>query len=155
MDGDSASLAELCAFVSALAHHPINQEIAITGAVDQFGRVQAVGGINEKIEGFYKICAHRGLTGNQEVLLPKTNRQSLCLNADVAEAIEAGRFHIWAVENVEEALPIVTGLAFKEKTNENEETLLDKISERILALTEGDDSHVSFFQRLKTWLNFD
>ncbi len=66
--------------MSALSSQPINQQIAVTGAVDQFGRVQAVGGINEKVEGFYKVCVHRGLTGNQGVILPKTNLSNLCLN---------------------------------------------------------------------------
>lgn len=88
VDGDSASLAELCALVSALSEYPINQQIAVTGAVDQFGRVQAVGGLNEKIEGFFQICNHRGLTGHQGVVLPKTNLKHLSLHHDVVEAIK-------------------------------------------------------------------
>ncbi|MEF1291754.1 Lon protease family protein, partial [Vibrio sp. M260118] len=83
VDGDSATLAELCSFVSALSEYPINQQIAVTGAVDQFGRVQAVGGLNEKIEGFYHVCKLQGLTGEQGVILPKSNLIHLSLNKDV------------------------------------------------------------------------
>lgn len=113
VDGDSASLAELCAFVSALSLQPLKQSIAITGAVDQFGRVQAVGGINEKIEGFYHICAHRGLTGTQGVILPKSNLRALCLSQDVMDAMKEGQFHLWAVENVDEVFPLITDLHFR------------------------------------------
>ncbi|NVO98988.1 Lon protease family protein, partial [Photobacterium damselae subsp. damselae] len=130
VDGDSASLAELCALVSALSVQPINQEIAVTGAVDQFGRVQAVGGVNEKIEGFYKVCVHRGLTGNQGVILPKTNLSSLCLNDEVIEAIKSGQFHIWTVENVDEAIPRLMGQTFRGKEDDTD-TILAKIAERI------------------------
>ncbi len=155
VDGDSASLAELCAFISALAQHPINQEVAMTGSVDQFGRVQAVSGINEKIEGFYYICAHRGLTGNQGVIIPKSNLQSLCLNQETAMAIENKQFHIWAVENVEEVFPLVAGLPFENKSEEENDSLLSKIAERTEAILNGDSDHISLFQRLKSWLNLD
>ncbi|OOF25737.1 AAA family ATPase [Salinivibrio sp. IB872] len=150
VDGDSASLAELCAFVSALSLQPINQAIAITGAVDQFGRVQAVGGINEKIEGYYQVCAHRGLTGQQGIVLPKTNLSSLCLRQDVVDAIKAGQFHIWAVDDVEQALPIVTGLPF---SGDEGETLLGKISDRIDHFHNGEKQTCNtLFSRLKNWL---
>ncbi|WP_028025601.1 AAA family ATPase [Enterovibrio calviensis] len=150
VDGDSASLAELCAFVSALAQQPINQSIAITGAVDQFGRVQAVGGINEKIEGFYHICEHRGLSGEQGVILPMTNLNALCLSKDVTEAIRDGKFHIWAVENVEEAFPLITGMPFSgEEGDEETETLLDKIALRIDMFHHGEHRHISLINRLK------
>lgn len=155
VDGDSASLAELCAFVSALSQTPINQSIAITGAVDQFGRVQAVGGINEKIEGFYHICEHRGLTGSQGVILPKTNLNALCLSKDVTEAIKAGNFHIWAVEHVEDAFPLITGLPFSgdEKQQDETETLLGKIAHRIDVFHHGEQRHTSLINKLKHWLN--
>lgn len=153
VDGDSASLAELCAFVSALSLQPINQSIAITGAVDQFGRVQAVGGINEKIEGFYNICEHRGLTGSQGVILPKTNLNALCLNKDVTDAIRDGNFHIWAVEHVEEAFPLITGLPFSGDEETETETLLDKIAQRIDTFHHGEHRHTSLINRLKNWLN--
>lgn len=153
VDGDSASLAELCAFVSALSLQPINQSIAITGAVDQFGRVQAVGGINEKIEGFYNICEHRGLTGSQGVILPKTNLNALCLNKDVTDAIRDGNFHIWAVEHVEEAFPLITGLPFSGDEETETDTLLDKIAQRIDTFHHGEHRHTSLINRLKNWLN--
>ncbi|WP_062706509.1 AAA family ATPase [Grimontia marina] len=156
VDGDSASLAELCAFVSALSQTPINQSIAITGAVDQFGRVQAVGGINEKIEGFYHICEHRGLTGDQGVILPKTNLNALCLSKEVTEAIRDGNFHIWAVEHVEEAFPLITGLPFsgdeEEENGVETETLLGKIAQRIDVFHHGETRHTSLINKLKNWL---
>ncbi|MGF1732312.1 AAA family ATPase [Photobacterium kasasachensis] len=151
VDGDSASLAELCSLVSALAIQPINQQIAVTGAVDQFGRVQAVGGINEKIEGFYKVCAFRGLTGKQGVILPKTNQSNLCLNDEVIEAIKEGKFHLWTVESVDEALPLLTGKAFRGEEDDSE-TLLAKIAQRIDHFHHGDlDSEVSWLARIRNW----
>lgn len=166
VDGDSASLAELCAFISALAQQPIKQSIAITGAVDQFGRVQAVGGINEKIEGFYSICAYRGLTGQQGVILPKANLSSLCLSETVAKAIKEQQFHLWAVEDVEEVFPLITGLPLKAevvKTDEQEEKeddessnteqtyLLGKIAKRIDNFHMLEEDHIPFLSRLKSW----
>ena len=153
VDGDSASLAELCAFVSALSFQPINQEIAVTGAVDQFGRVQAVGGINQKIEGFYKVCVHRGLTGNQGVILPHTNLSSLCLNDEVIEAIKAKQFHIWAVNNVDEAIPRLTNKAFRSE-NEDDETILSLIEERIDYFHHGDLSdQIGIMNRLRLMIS--
>jgi Lon-like ATP-dependent protease len=128
VDGDSASLAELSALVSALSEIPINQEIAVTGAVDQFGRVQAVGGLNEKIEGFYYVCAHQGFTGEQGVIIPRSNLRHLALHNDVLQSIKQGQFHIWAVDNVEEALPLLMGTPFK---HEEQESILEKIATRI------------------------
>ncbi|WP_036800678.1 AAA family ATPase [Photobacterium marinum] len=151
VDGDSASLAELCSLVSALAIQPINQQIAVTGAVDQFGRVQAVGGINEKIEGFYKVCAYRGLTGKQGVILPKTNLSNLCLNDEVLEAIRNGKFHLWAVESVDDALPLLTGKAFRSESDDPE-TILAKIAQRIEHFHHGDhDSEVSWLAYIRNW----
>ncbi|MGF1726396.1 AAA family ATPase [Photobacterium nomapromontoriensis] len=152
VDGDSASLAELCSLVSALAIQPINQQIAITGAVDQFGRVQAVGGINEKIEGFYKVCAYRGLTGSQGVILPKTNMTNLCLNDEVLEAIKAGQFHLWTVESVDEALPLLTGKVFRSEDEDDDETLLARIALRIDAFHLGLHDHESnWLMRIRNW----
>ncbi|MBC7005949.1 Lon protease family protein [Photobacterium sp. BZF1] len=152
VDGDSASLAELCSLVSALSMQPINQQVAVTGAVDQFGRVQAVGGINEKIEGFYKVCAFRGLTGNQGVILPKTNLTNLCLNDEVLDAIKAGQFHLWTVESVDDALPRLTGQAFR-SDDEEAETLLAKIAERIDIFHHGDmEKHIGLLSRIRNWL---
>jgi lon-related putative ATP-dependent protease len=110
VEGDSASVAELCALLSSLADVPIKQSLAVTGSVDQFGRVQAIGAVNEKIEGFFDICNKRGLTGNQGVLIPAANLPHLMLRKDVVDAAAAGRFHIYAIETVDEALELLTGL---------------------------------------------
>ena len=110
VEGDSASVAELCALLSSLANTPIRQSLAVTGSVDQFGRVQAVGAVNEKIEGYFDICSKRGLTGNQGVLIPASNVTHLMLRRDVVEAAKAGRFNIYAVDTVDEALELLTGI---------------------------------------------
>lgn len=110
VEGDSASMAELCALLSAIADVPINQSRAITGSVDQFGRMQAIGAVNEKIEGFFDICLARGLNGEQGVLIPRDNRKHLMLRADVVAACAEGKFHIWAVGDVDEAIELLTGL---------------------------------------------
>lgn len=110
VEGDSASLAELAALLSALSGIPIRQSLAVTGSVNQFGVVQPVGGINEKIEGFFDLCAARGLTGEQGVLIPAGNVCHLMLREDVVEAARAGRFRIWAVDNVDDAMELLTGV---------------------------------------------
>ncbi len=110
IDGDSASLAELCALLSDLAGVPIRQSLAVTGSVNQFGQVQAIGAVNEKIEGFFDICAARGLTGTQGVLIPAANVRHLMLRHDVVAAVAAGRFHIHAVAHVDEALVLLSGV---------------------------------------------
>lgn len=110
VEGDSASAAETLALLSAIARLPLRQDIAVTGAINQFGEVQAVGGINEKIEGFFRLCAMRGLTGQQGVVIPQVNRQSLMLAQEVRDACAAGNFHIWPVQHLDEALRLLTGL---------------------------------------------
>jgi lon-related putative ATP-dependent protease len=110
VDGDSASLAELCALLSSLAAVPIRQSLAVTGSVDQFGRVQAIGGVNEKIEGFFDICSKRGMSGEQGVLVPTSNVPHLMLRGDVVKAAADGRFHIYSVATVDEAMALLTGL---------------------------------------------
>ncbi|MEW5944421.1 MAG: ATP-binding protein [Pseudomonadota bacterium] len=110
VEGDSASLAELCALLSNLADAPIKQSLAITGSVNQFGQAQAIGAVNEKIEGFYDICAARGLTGEQGVLIPAANVKHLMLRRDVVAAAEAGQFRIFPVETVDQAIEILTGI---------------------------------------------
>lgn len=114
VDGDSASSTELYALLSAIAEVPLRQDIAITGSVNQHGRVQPIGGVNEKIEGFYDICAHRGLTGEQGVLIPSANRKHLMLKSDVVQAVEQGRFHIWPVEHIDQGMELLTGRAMGE-----------------------------------------
>src|SRR4029077_10818639 len=109
VDGDSASSAELYALLSALAEAPLRQDLAVTGSVDQHGTVQAIGGVNEKIEGFFDICAARGLTGTQGVLIPHANAQHLMVRADVGEACAAGRFAIYTVRTIDEGIRLLTG----------------------------------------------
>jgi lon-related putative ATP-dependent protease len=110
VDGDSASVAELCALLSALARIPIQQSFAVTGSVDQRGQVQPIGGVNDKIEGFFDVCSARGLTGEQGVLIPRSNVKHLMLRSDVVDAVAAGKFHVHAVETVDEAIAILTGI---------------------------------------------
>ncbi len=109
IDGDSASSAELYALLSSLSEVPINQGIAVTGSVNQKGEVQAIGGVNEKIEGFFKVCQARGLTGDQGVIIPQANVKNLLLKPEVVQAVKEGKFHIWAVDNIEDGLYILTG----------------------------------------------
>jgi predicted ATP-dependent protease len=111
IDGDSASSSELYALLSSLSGSPLRQELAVTGAVDQQGGIQPVGGLNEKIEAFYDVCtAKGGLTGRQGVIIPERNRDALMLREDVIEAIAAGRFHVHAVSTVEEGVELLTGI---------------------------------------------
>jgi lon-related putative ATP-dependent protease len=115
VEGDSASSAELYALLSALADAPINQSLAVTGSVNQHGAVQAIGGVNEKIEGFFDICRARGLTGGQGVLIPAANVKNLMLRRDVVEAAAAGRFHVYPVETVDQGIEILTGVPAGER----------------------------------------
>jgi predicted ATP-dependent protease len=110
VEGDSGSCAELYALLSALADVPLKQSIAVTGSINQRGDVQAVGAINEKIEGFFDVCRARGLTGCEGVLIPSANTRHLMLRRDVIEAVGAGRFHIYAMDTVDQGLEILTGL---------------------------------------------
>jgi predicted ATP-dependent protease len=109
VDGDSASSAELYALLSALAEVPLRQGLAVTGSVNQHGRVQPIGGVNEKVEGFFDVCAERGLTGDQGVLIPATNAQHLMLRPDVVQAAADGDFHIYPVETVDQGIEQLTG----------------------------------------------
>lgn len=110
IDGDSASSTELYALLSSLANIPINQSIAVTGSVNQKGEIQAIGGVNEKIEGFFEICKERGLTGNQGVMIPKENVRNLNLNDEVIKAVKEKKFHIYEVETIDEGIEILTGV---------------------------------------------
>jgi lon-related putative ATP-dependent protease len=115
VEGDSASCAELYALLSALAEAPLRQDLAVTGSVNQMGQVQAIGGVNEKIEGFFDLCAARGLTGTQGVLIPAANVQHLMLRDDVVEACAAGRFAVYAVSHVDEGIALLTGVPAGER----------------------------------------
>lgn len=110
VEGDSASCAELCALLSSLAQVPIKQNIAVTGSVSQMGEVQPVGGVNEKIEGFFEVCSTRGLTGDQGVIIPADNLRHLMLNSQVVEAVDSGQFTIYLVSSVDEAISLLTGM---------------------------------------------
>jgi predicted ATP-dependent protease len=110
VEGDSASLAELCALLSALCGAPIKQSLAVTGSVNQHGRVQAIGGVNEKVEGFFDLCAARGLSCEQGVILPAANVAHLMLREDVVEAISTKQFHLYAVSDVDQAIELLTGI---------------------------------------------
>ncbi|VEB99057.1 Lon protease [Cedecea lapagei] len=135
VDGDSASMAELCALISALANVPIYQHIAITGSVDQFGRVQPVGGLNEKIEGFFRICQQREFSGAQGVIIPLANVRHLSLHKDVLEAVELNKFSIWAIDDVADALPLLTNLPWD---GEGQNTLMRAVQERIAQASAPD-----------------
>ena len=110
IDGDSASSTELYVLLSSLANVPIRQSIAVTGSVDQLGNVQPIGGASAKIEGFFDVCRVRGLTGEQGVMIPRANIHNVILRHDVAQAVAEGRFHVWAVDTIEEGIEILTGL---------------------------------------------
>ena len=111
VDGDSASSTELYVILSSLADVPIDQGIAVTGSVNQWGEVQPIGGVNEKIEGFYQICREKGLTGTQGVIIPKQNINNLMLEEEILEAVKKGQFHIWAVSHISEGIEILTGVS--------------------------------------------
>jgi Predicted ATP-dependent protease len=110
VEGDSASSAELYALLSALADVPLRQDLAVTGSVNQHGEIQAIGGVNEKIEGFFDICEKRGLTGAQGVLIPQANVQHLMLRKDVTEACAARRFAVYPIATIDEGIALLTGL---------------------------------------------
>ena len=109
IDGDSASLAELCCLISALTRTPIRQAFAVTGSVNQYGEVQAVGGINEKIEGYFRLCKARGLNGEHAAIIPAANKRNLMLKQEVFDAVAEGLFAVYAVGTVNETLELLTG----------------------------------------------
>ena len=110
IDGDSASSTELYALLSRLANVPLRQDLAVTGSVNQWGEVQAIGGVNEKIEGFFDVCMRHGLSGQQGVLIPQANVRNLMLRHDVIEAIRAGRFHVYPITHIDQGLALLTGV---------------------------------------------
>lgn len=134
VEGDSASSAELYALMSALAEVPIKQNIAVTGAIDQQGRVQAIGGVNEKIEGFFDVCAARGLDGTQGVIIPASNARDLMLRRDVVRAIAEHQFHVWTVETVAEGIALLTGMEAGERAADGRfppETIHARVAQRL------------------------
>jgi len=120
VEGDSASVAELCALLSSLADVPIRQNVAITGSTNQLGRIQVIGGVNEKIEGFFDLCKKRGLDGSHGVIIPRDNVKHLMLREDVVEAVEQKQFDVFAVQSVDEALTLLTGMEAGERDDGGE-----------------------------------
>jgi predicted ATP-dependent protease len=110
VEGDSASLGELCALLSAIGDLSLDQSFALTGSVNQHGQVQAIGGVNEKIEGFFDICNARGLSGRQGVIIPAANVSDLMLRSDVCDAAGKGRFAVYAVSHVDQVMSLLTGM---------------------------------------------
>ena len=109
IEGDSASVAELVALISAIAGIPVRQDLAVTGSLNQHGQVQAIGGVNEKIEGFFDICSARGLSGSQGVIIPTANLVHLMLRQGVLDAVAADQFKIYSADNIDQALELLTG----------------------------------------------
>lgn len=128
IDGDSASSTELYVIISSIAGIPINQGIAVTGSMSQKGEIQPIGGVNEKIEGYYDVCSIKGLTGKQGVIIPIQNVKNLMLRDDIIKSVEEGQFHIYAISNVEEGLQILTGLTMA-KIDEKVKAAFKKFSE--------------------------
>jgi ATP-dependent Lon protease len=118
VDGDSASSTEIYALASALSGLPLRQDIAVTGSINQQGAIQAIGGVNEKIEGFFDVCRIKGLTGTQGVMMPESNVEDLMLREDILEAVAAGKFHIWPVAQVEQGIEILTQKAAGTKSSD-------------------------------------
>lgn len=110
VDGDSASSTEYYCMLSAIANLPIKQSLAVTGSINQFGEIQPIGGVNEKIEGFFEVCKYNGLTGKQGVIIPRTNVVNLMLREDVLEAVENGQFSIYAIDDVDDGIELLTGI---------------------------------------------
>lgn len=170
IDGDSASLTGLCAILSAMAHKPIRQTLSLTGSLDQLGNVQPVGGLNEKIEGFYRICKIQGFTGTQGVIIPASNKNSLILSDEVVEAVKNGQFHIYTVTKVDEAIELLTGVkagliegrtlannlqeegnAPENQENESQETIYNIIRNYLDDLSENNEIKIrksGFFARI-------
>ncbi|MDV5389794.1 AAA family ATPase [Shewanella xiamenensis] len=157
IDGDSASLAEYCCLMSAIAEQPIIQSLAITGALDQFGNVQAIGGINEKIEGFFNLCERRGLTGEQGVIMPKSNILQLNLHPKVITAVGKGLFHIYAIEHMDEAVELLMQMPAGVADEDNDfpaESLYGLVQQRLDKLAGNGEEEIGLMTRLLAKLGF-
>jgi lon-related putative ATP-dependent protease len=140
VEGDSASSTELYAILSGLSHLPIKQGIAVTGSVNQKGEVQAIGGVNEKIEGFFEVCKANGLSGEQGVIIPESNVTNLMLKEEVVEAVKEGKFHVWPVKNIDEGIEILTGVKAGQRQDDGtfeERTINDRVDKRLRELAEA------------------
>ncbi|PLX38049.1 MAG: hypothetical protein C0606_07345 [Hyphomicrobiales bacterium] len=140
VEGDSASAAELFSLLSALADAPLRQDIAVTGSIDQNGRIQAIGGVNEKIEGFFDICSARGLTGSQGVMIPAANAKHLMLREDVVEACRAGKFAVYPIATADQGIALLTGLNAGERGDDGAfpaDSVNGRVEARLLAFAEA------------------
>lgn len=140
VEGDSASSTEIYALLSSLAEVPLKQSIAVTGSVNQNGEIQAIGGVNAKIEGFYDCCVKKGLSGDQGVIIPHTNIKDLMLRKDVVQAVEEKKFHVWAVKTIDEGIEILSGREAGERQQDGgypEDTINYLVNKRLLELAEG------------------
>ncbi len=140
VDGDSASSTEIYALLSSLAEAPIRQDIAVTGSVNQKGEIQPIGGVNQKIEGFFDCCRSRGLTGAQGVMIPESNVKDLMLRKDVLAAVQAGRFHVYAVSTIDQGIEILTGRPAGAKQADGtypEESINGRVDRKLAQLAEG------------------
>ena len=139
VDGDSASSTELYALLSAITDVPIRQGVAVTGSVNQLGEIQAIGGVNEKIEGFYAVCKARGLTGDQGVMIPKDNVRNLMLKPEVVQAVKDGTFNVWTHSTIEEGVELLTSMAAGKLRKDGtyaEGTLFRKVTDTLEAMTQ-------------------
>lgn len=146
VEGDSASSTEVYAILSSLSQQPLRQDIAVTGSVNQNGETQAIGAVNEKIEGFFEVCKAKGLTGDQGVIIPKQNTQNLMLKPQVIEAVEQGKFHIYPVETIDQGIEILTGLKageLKEDGTFEEETLNYLVDQELQRLANSWKAFIS------------
>jgi len=149
VEGDSAAVAELVAIISSLANIPVRQSLAVTGSINQLGEIQPIGGVNEKIEGFFESCQKRGLSGQQGVLIPAKNIRHLTLNREVVEAAESGKFSIFGVTNIEEALELLTGVPAGEMNPEGQyppDSIFGRVANRLTEMAKiaeewGKDRH--------------
>lgn len=139
IEGDSATAAELLALISALSRVPLRQGLAVTGSANQYGEIQAIGGVNEKIEGFYDSCEPRGLTGQQGVLIPAANVRNLMLREDVVTAVQQQRFHIYSFAHIDEGLALLTGMPAGERRADGRftpDSVNDRVQQRLLSFAE-------------------
>jgi predicted ATP-dependent protease len=139
VEGDSAAAAELFALLSALADARVRQGVAVTGSVNQHGQIQPIGAVNAKVEGFFDVCRQHGLSGDQGVVIPAGNVQHLMLRQDVLDAVEAGSFHVWAIDTVEQGIELLTGLPAGERGPDGayrEGSVNRRIADRLAELAE-------------------
>ncbi len=139
VEGDSASSTELYTLLSRLSDVPVRQGIAVTGSVNQKGEVQAIGGLNEKVEGFFEVCRAKGLNGKQGVLIPSSNVRNLMLKEEVVEAVKAGNFHIYPVNTIDEGIEVLTGLKAGQRLEDGSfepDSINDRVQKRLTTLAE-------------------